>query len=38
MFYLKTKGKHRGYVERNETTGKDGGPLSIAVSPQDAKL
>lgn len=27
IFALKTKGKHRGYVERNELTGKDGGPL-----------
>jgi len=27
IFYLKTRGKNRGYVERLETTGKDGGPI-----------
>lgn len=27
IFYLKTKAKHRGYVERSEFTGKDGTPL-----------
>ena len=26
-FYLKCKGKHRGYVERTEVTGRDGGPI-----------
>jgi hypothetical protein len=26
-FFLTTKGKERGYVSRNETTGKDGGEL-----------
>lgn len=28
IFFLKTKGKHRGYVERNEVTGKDGAPIA----------
>jgi hypothetical protein len=27
IFYLKTKAKHRGYVERVENTGADGKPL-----------
>ena len=36
IFYLKTKGKHRGYIERNELTGADGkdltpGPIMIEV-------
>jgi hypothetical protein len=32
IFYLKTKGKHRGYVEKSQTelTGKDGGPVDVA--------
>ena len=29
MFYLKTKGKHRGYTERHQVEGKDGGPVEI---------
>jgi hypothetical protein len=27
IFFLKSKGKKRGYVERNELTGKDGAPV-----------
>jgi hypothetical protein len=27
MFHLKCKGKKRGYVERQEITGQDGGPV-----------
>jgi hypothetical protein len=29
IFYLKTQAKHRGYVERQEITGADGGKLTI---------
>ena len=29
LFFLKTQGKRRGYVERSEVTGADGGPLTI---------
>jgi hypothetical protein len=29
LFALRTKGKERGYVERQEVTGKDGGGIEI---------
>jgi hypothetical protein len=32
LFYLKTRGKHRGYVERTETTGANGAPLTNEVT------
>lgn len=31
LFFLKTQGKNRGYVERQEITGAEGGPLLIQV-------
>jgi hypothetical protein len=40
-FYLKTQGKHRGYVERQEVTGKDGNPLQMIfkdVDPETKKM
>jgi hypothetical protein len=35
-FFLKTKGKKRGYVERVEQTGADGGDLTIKIKYEDA--
>lgn len=40
-FYLKTQGKQRGYVERQEFTGKDGKPLQMVfkdVDPETKKM
>lgn len=31
IFFLKTRGKDRGYTERHEVTGKDGAPIEIRV-------
>ena len=35
IFTLKTIGKHRGYVERQEVTGANGGPLVIDWDDED---
>ena len=35
IFYLKCHGKHRGYVERQEITGKDGAPIAAKVSDEE---
>ena len=29
IFFLKTRAKHRGYIERQEITGKDGGAIGV---------
>lgn len=34
MFYLKTQAKERGYVERQEITGAEGGPIQI-IAPDE---
>jgi len=35
-FMLKTQGKHRGYVERREITGKGGAPCAVALTWHDS--
>jgi len=35
IFFLKTKAKHRGYVERQEHTGKDGGTINVKLVKHD---
>jgi hypothetical protein len=30
LFFLKTQGRNRGYVERQELTGKDGGAIEVS--------
>ena len=37
-FYLKTQGRDRGYVERHELTGADGGPIELAAVTLAARL
>lgn len=32
IYYMKTKGRHRGYAERLEVTGAEGGPLQVHIN------
>ena len=36
IFYLKTKGKNRGYIERQEITGADGMPTNFQIEIIDS--
>jgi len=35
MFCLKTLGRHRGFIERGEITGPEGGPVQVQAKPMD---
>ena len=35
IFFLKTQGRARGFTERHEVTGADGGPLTLAMKWED---
>lgn len=36
IFYLKTKGRQRGYIERHELTGADGGSIKVDATIKSA--
>ncbi len=36
IFYLKTQGRDRGYIERHEVTGRDGGAIEVNHSFDEA--
>jgi len=38
IFYLKTKAKHRGYIERMEHTGRDGQEITFKVIGDETKI